>query len=221
MLEWQGETEWETITYHPKPFITWFKYPNSHKYYEERGCTFEIIPLKKNFMSHLVQGVKVRVIWPEDHTESYKEPLAAYHKQFWDFISEIHYDTYPYSRNKRTKAHRLFFMGYDISHFLGLYYWALNPEDFKPKEWVEHLNKVLETLKTEVNSIHDFLIMFILSFMDHKAALLEALSYFLKNEDRIDIYDFKRHLKEWERNLSNNSTLVNDIVEEALNAENI
>lgn len=215
-IEFQGEQSWETITYHPKPFVTWFKYPHSKDYYKEKGCTIEILPLPEGFMSNLVRGVKVRISWPDDHTQSYVEPLASFHNQFWGATSEVHHNTYPYDNNRKTKAYRQHFMGYDINSFIADYYWELDYKNYTPEEWANHLNKILETLETKVDSIHEFLILFIISFMENnEEEVVKALDSFLQKEKRINVYDFKRCVLEWGHGFKKSTIplLVNNLLE--------
>ena len=137
-LEAPKEDKWEEIWYQPQPFVTILEYPESEKYWRNLGYDIEVVPKeeKPHAFSHLVRGVKVKLI-PPNKKEMYVEPLARIHKTFWELVAEVEWEMYDGFR-KPDFARRAM-----VASLLCDFYWASSYSDYTPKSWVSRLNSAL------------------------------------------------------------------------------
>ena len=136
-------TEWQTITYHPKPFYVDYC-GGGDKYLKEKeteGYTVEVV--KEDIGYRLRKGIRVKLIPPSDLTEFYIEPLATMHKSFFNKLSEVLHTVYPWIKNRRIK--NMTFRS-DIHSIVADWYWDTIGQTWKkytPTEWCELLNGML------------------------------------------------------------------------------
>jgi len=136
-------TEWQTITYHPKPFYVDYC-GNGDKYLKEKeteGYTVEVV--KEDIGYRLRKGIRVKLVPPPDLTEYYVEPLATMHKSFFNKLSEVLHAVYPWGKNRRIK--NMTFRS-DLHSIVADWYWDTIGQTWKnyiPTEWCELLNGML------------------------------------------------------------------------------
>lgn len=74
----------------------------------------------------------------------YVEPLAKIHNKFWDAMSEVTYEVYPFSHRNMKKFH----LGGAVHSFVAEFYWNnLDYKQFTPDTWVEKLNSILDFIE--------------------------------------------------------------------------
>jgi hypothetical protein len=141
---------WKDVYYHPEPIITRAMHYNAEKSWQKQipGCKIECIDEKIGYMSGLNMGIKIKIIYPEDWQEHYIEPLANIHTSFWDCMSAVIYNTYPfYNRNKNGtvngKLKKLWELGGKIHSIVAEIYWNTSYNKYNPEQWVIMLNNIL------------------------------------------------------------------------------
>jgi len=136
------EDAWRRITYHPAPFVTRYYGEESERYWRavHPGCAIEVVEEDWGIIprSH-ADGIKVRIVPAADETQSYVEPLAAMHGQFWDAVSAVSWRLYPIGNKRAWKWHRV------VAAALGDAYWAHAGcwEAASPASWADRLNAML------------------------------------------------------------------------------
>lgn len=141
------DEEWEEITYSPQPIITTIKHADEATYWEEKGWTVEVAPEEVTkpalpMYPFRAASVRVKVSPPEDLIESYVEPLATYHKTFFDALADTTWVMYPFhtENGNRSPKHRFHMEIFDA---IIEQYWEAKWESFTPYEWVGALNGIL------------------------------------------------------------------------------
>jgi hypothetical protein len=145
------ESTWTKITYHPLPIITQLEHEDSADGWRKTipNCTIEVFDdhRKEPFAGHLTRGITVKVIYPEDHTETYAEPLARIHKEYWNVVSNVIYDKYQALGTKNKFSMRMLGIRSLVHSLLARVYWdVIGPlyESYTPIEWAEQLNVFLD-----------------------------------------------------------------------------
>lgn len=143
MISLPIEKVWREITYHPQPFTTIMKHPDEAKYWKEEGCTFKTIPVDWGIFKGCSPGVRVEISWPETYTETYVEPLATIHKEFWNVMSEVVWDCYPFKT-------RRFKYGTMVHGLVAYVYWEADWKSYTPDEWADYLNRIVKLVREEI-----------------------------------------------------------------------
>ena len=141
------EKEWRTITYHPATFHTrmrdyhvleyWQSVygPNTRVEWNEEQDRIE----KENFMGHLRADYPIIVIPDPDCVESYCEPLATMHKQFFDAASNLIYTLYPFGKGLRRSPKEKWRS--PVHSALAKVYWDTTQwAKYTPDSWCSQLN---------------------------------------------------------------------------------
>jgi hypothetical protein len=136
------EEAWRRITYHPAPFVTRYYGEESERYWREvhPGCAIEVVEEDRGIIPHShAHGIKVRIVPAADETQSYVEPLAAMHGQFWDAASTVCWRLYPFANKWAWR------WGGVVHGALAAVYWA-HAECWAahtPASWADRLNAML------------------------------------------------------------------------------
>lgn len=146
------ETEWRTITYKPKPLATRTADANCETYWKSvygPNTTVTVRedidkPERENFMANLRRDIPILVTPDPDHEDSYVEPLAAMHTEFFESLSEIIWRRYPFGKRGGKK----FKLGGQIHSIVAEHYWNSQYwERMTPAQWALQLNRWLEAVE--------------------------------------------------------------------------
>ena len=139
-------TEWKEVWYHPQPFITRIRWGEDKTWQEEvPGCKIEVIPEDLGFMRGLTNGIKVKIIYPDDKQEMYVVPLSEMHMPFWDYSSEVIGVVYPWPKREFEKISKL---RMKINSILAKTYWdKMDYKKYTPQEWATTLNNILDFIE--------------------------------------------------------------------------